>query len=97
MFELELNRNYDRDIVGSSSFMTDIGLKSTSQLNLNLTEPLIEVCLYTYFSSFQWPKIYLASMVFDDIHIYLENNCLLHIYVYAIFNINKHVWGMSGE
>lgn len=69
MFELELNRKYDRDIAGSSSFMTDIGLKSTSQLNLNLTEPLIEVSLYTFFGAFQWPKIYLASMVFDDIHI----------------------------
>lgn len=42
-FQLSISRKYDKSSVLNSAIMTHIHLKSTKQLNLNVTESLIEV------------------------------------------------------
>lgn len=45
MFKLILNRRDEKNALLNSALMTDIHLTSTSQLNLNLTESLVEVLI----------------------------------------------------
>ncbi|XP_042498014.1 uncharacterized protein LOC122076662 [Macadamia integrifolia] len=42
-FQLNITRKNEQSALLNTSFITNIGLMSTTQLNLNLTEPLIEV------------------------------------------------------
>ncbi|GLT57665.1 hypothetical protein SLA2020_306220 [Shorea laevis] len=46
-FQISVNRKLEMNALLDSSFLTDIDLTSTAQLNFNLTEPLIETVLRT--------------------------------------------------
>lgn len=47
-FQLKLDRKHKRSALLNTSVVTDIHLESTAQLNLNITEPLIEVYMKLY-------------------------------------------------